>query len=62
MRAFLEFNLFPFWPGILPVAVAQATSVFSKAVRVSFSHAGPVLSIPEHNGIFLTILLQLCTP
>lgn len=36
MHAFLGFNLFPFWPGILPMSVGQATFLFSKAVDVSF--------------------------
>lgn len=36
IQALLGFNLFPFWAGILPVAVAPSTSLFSKAVYVPF--------------------------
>lgn len=36
IQALLGFNLFPFWTGILPVAVAPSTSLFSKAVYVPF--------------------------
>lgn len=36
VHAFLGFDLLPFWPGILPVAVAQSMPLFSKAVNVSF--------------------------